>query len=118
VDKVLGAVPRGELGALVGLQYIPTPRATEKRFGGLTGRVEAGIGVGQFSLKPVTPDVSATTATSADYILQVSGGFQFFLRGLTDLTPASLELAYRRADPIGSGAETVHQFGLTFSVHR
>jgi hypothetical protein len=94
LDKIFASRPRLEGGVLVGLQYIPESRATEKRFGGLTGRVDVGLGVGEFLLKPAAPE-GPGTVTSADYILQVSGGFQFYIRNLTDLRPASLELGYR-----------------------
>ncbi|HEX5709095.1 MAG TPA: DUF4157 domain-containing protein [Pyrinomonadaceae bacterium] len=116
-DKLQEPEPRPELGVLTGLQFVQRPRVTEKTFGGLIGRVETGFGVGEFSLKPATPE-GATTEWATDYILQVSGGVQFYLRRVTDMRPASLELTYRRADPIGSEAQTVQTLALTFSVFR
>jgi len=107
-----------EAGGLLGVQYIPEAKATEKTVGGFTARAEGGLGYGQFLLKPALPGGPAATAGSVDYILQVSAGVQFYLKGVTGLRPASLELAFRRATPITGDAETVHTLGLNFTIHR
>ena len=60
----------------------------------------AGLGVGEFLLTPVTPGGVETPAVRADYILRVGAGIQFFIPGLTSLTPVSLEAAYRFARPL------------------
>ena len=105
--------PRGELGAAtVGLQYVSTPVSREKRFGGLTGRLDTGFGLGEFSLKPAGPD----TAKTPDWILQVSGGVQFFIPRLTDMTPISLEAAYRLAQPLDTNAKNIQTVSVSASI--
>jgi hypothetical protein len=106
----------GEFGAgTLGLQYISTPKAVEQKFGGFTARLNTGLGAGEFLLTPVTPGGAETTGVRADYVLRVGAGIQFFIPGLTSLTPASLEAAYRLAQPLDSGAQRIHTFGLTLS---
>lgn len=108
---LLTAAPR-ELGAaVIGVQYVSTPKATEKFFGGVTGRIETGAGVGDFSLTPAGGG-DPSSVRSGDFILQVGAGAQFFLPGLTSLQPASLEATYRLAQPIGTEAERIHVVGL------
>jgi len=107
----LTGAPR-ELGAaVIGVQYISTPKATEKFFGGVTGRIETGAGVGDFRLTP-SGGGDPASVRSGDYILQVGAGVQFFLPGLTTLQPVSLEATYRLAEPIGPEAERIHVLGL------
>jgi hypothetical protein len=117
-DKITGGEEHFEAGGLLGFQYIPEAKATEKRFGGFTARAEGGLGYGQFLLKPALPGGPAEATTSGDYILQVGAGVQFYLKGLTDLQPASLEVAFRMAKPMNDDAKTVHTFGLNFTIHR
>jgi hypothetical protein len=110
IAGILTEAPR-ELGAaVVGVQYISTPKATEKFFGGVTGRIEGGLGLGDFRLTPAEGDPSFERR--GDYILQVGAGVQFFLPGLTKLQPASLEATYRLAEPIGPEAKRIHVLGL------
>ena len=112
---VLSGAPR-ELGAaVIGVQYISTPKATEKLFGGLTGRIETGAGVGDFRLTPAGGGDPASVRRG-DYILQVGAGVQFFIPGLTSLQPASLEATYRLANPIGPEAERIHVVGLQVAL--
>jgi hypothetical protein len=108
---VLSGAPR-ELGAaVVGVQYLSTPKATEQVFGGVTGRIETGAGVGDFQLIPAGGGDPAAVRRG-DFILQVGAGVQFFLPGLTRLQPVSLEATYRLAEPIGPAAERIHTAGL------
>jgi hypothetical protein len=108
---LLSGAPR-ELGAgVIGIQYISTPKATEKLFGGLTGRIETGVGVGEFRLTPASGGDPAFDRRG-DYILQIGTGVQFFIPGLTSLQPISLEATYRLAEPIGPEAERIHVVGL------
>jgi hypothetical protein len=101
-----------ELGAaVIGVQYISTPKATEKLFGGLTVRIETGAAVGEFRLTPAGGDDLAFDRRG-DYILQVGAGVQFFIPRLTSLHPTSLEATYRLAEPIGPEAERIHVVGL------
>jgi hypothetical protein len=106
----------GELGAAtVGLQYLSTPVSREKTFGGLTGRLDTGFGLGEFSLRPVEPEAAGTTGRREDWILQVGGGVQFFIPRLTHLTPASLEAAYRLAQPLDPDAKRIHTVSVSAS---
>jgi hypothetical protein len=108
---ILTGAPR-EFGAgVVGVQYISTPKATEKIFGGLTGRIETGAGMGEFRLTPAGGGDPASVVRG-DYILQVGAGVQFFIPGLTSLQPASLEATYRLVEPIGTESERIHVVGL------
>jgi hypothetical protein len=108
---ILTGAPR-EFGAgVVGVQYISTPKATEKIFGGLTGRIETGAGMGEFRLTPAGGGDPASFIRG-DYILQVGAGVQFFIPGLTSLQPASFEATYRLVEPIGTEAERIHVVGL------
>jgi hypothetical protein len=108
---LLSGAPR-ELGAaVIGIKYISTPKATEKLFGGLTGRIETGAGVGEFRLTPAGGGDPAFDRRG-DYILQIGAGVQFFIPGLTSLQPTSLEATYRLAEPIGPEAERIHIVGL------
>jgi hypothetical protein len=107
----------GEFGAgTAGLQYVSTPRAVENTFGGFTGRVNTGFGAGEFLLTPATPGGAERTGVRADYVLRVGAGVQFFIPGLTSLTPASLEAAYGLAQPLDSEAKRIHTVGLSLSV--
>ena len=111
----LSGAPR-EFGAgVVGVQYIPTPSATERVFGGLTGRIETGFGMGEFRLTPAAGGDPASVRRG-DYILQVGAGFQFFIPTLTSLHPATLEATYRLVQPIGTEAERIHVAGLQFAL--
>jgi hypothetical protein len=111
------SAPRGEFGAgTLGLQFISTPESVERRFGGFTARLDTGFGVGEFSLEPATPSTTATTGVRGDYILQVGGGIQFFIPGLTSLRPASLEAALRLAQPHDSDAKQIHTLSLSLSL--
>jgi hypothetical protein len=108
---LFSGAPR-ELGAaVIGVQYISTPKATEEFFGGLTGRIETGAGIGDFRLTPAGGGDPASVRRG-DYILQVGAGVQFFIPGLTSLQPVSLEVTYRLAEPIGPEAERIHVVGL------
>jgi len=111
-------IPRGEFGAgTIGLQFISTPRSVERKFGGITGRIDTGLGVGQFLLKPVALE-TPTTSQETDFILQVGAGAQFFIPKLTSLTPVTLEATYRLAQPLDANAERIHTFGLMVSYQR
>jgi hypothetical protein len=100
----------GELGAgVIGLQFVSTPQATEKKFGGFTARIDTGLGVGNFL---VTPD---TTDLKGDYVVEVGAGLRFFIPGLRTMIPGSLEAAYRYAKPQGSDAKGIQTFGLSVS---
>ncbi|HEU4388418.1 MAG TPA: DUF4157 domain-containing protein, partial [Blastocatellia bacterium] len=111
----LSGAPR-EFGAgVVGVQFIPTPSATERVFGGLTGRIETGFGIGEFRLTPAGGGDPASVRRG-DYILQVGAGFQFFIPTLTSLHPVTLEATYRLAQPIGTDAERIHVAGLQFGL--
>jgi hypothetical protein len=112
---VLSGAPR-ELGAaVIGVQYISTPKATEQFFGGLTGRIETGAGVGDFRLTPAG-GADPASVRSGDYLLQFGAGVQFFIPGLTRLQPASLEATYRLAEPISPEAERIHVVGLQVAL--
>ncbi len=107
----------GELGAAtVGLQFISTPVSREKSFGGFTGRLETGFGLGEFSLKPASPQGPEATGRCADWILQVGGGIQFFIPSLTDLTPVSIEVAHRLTQPLDPDAKLIHTFGVSTTL--
>ena len=111
------SAPRGEFGAgTLGLQFISTPESVERRFGGFTARLDTGVGVGEFSLEPATPSTTATAGVRGDYILQVGGGIQFFIPGLTSLRPVSLEAALRLAQPRDSDAKQIHTLSLSLSL--
>lgn len=115
--SLLNFSPPGEFGAgIVGLQFVSTPKAVEKWFGGITGRLDTGLGVGEFSLQPAAPGGAQTTGVRADYILRVGAGVQFFIPGLTSLRPVSLEAAYGLAQPLDSEATRIHTFGLRLST--
>jgi len=104
--------PAGEKGALLlGLRYLQTPVSTEQVFGGLTGRVETGLGLGEFSLKPA----GGGSEQKTDWILGVGGGIQFFIPRLADMKPATLEAALRYAHPIGGGAKDILSTNLSLS---
>jgi hypothetical protein len=100
----------GELAAgVIGLQFVSTPQATEKKFGGFTARVDTGYGVGNFL---VTPD---STDLKGDYVVEVGAGLRFFIPGLRTMIPGSLEAAYRYAKPQGGDAKGISTFGLSVS---
>ena len=110
------ASPPGELGAeTLGLQYIAMPRSQEERFGGFTARIDTGLGIGEFSLKPQGTDGPAATGVRTDYVLRVGAGVQFFIPGLTSMRPVSLEAAYGLAQPLDPEAKRIHSFGLSLS---
>lgn len=116
VASFLESDPSGELGAaIVGLQYLSTPVSRDKIFGGLTGRVETGLGRGEFSLRPAEPGTAGSTGDRHDWILQVSGGVQFFLPGLTKLRPVSLEAGFRWTQPLDPTAQRIQTAILSAS---
>ncbi len=103
--------PREYGAGVMGLQFVQTPRSTEKAWGGFTARLEAGVGAGSFALNPAGRD--PTTQTRGDYVLQVGAGVQFYIPGLTSMVPFSLEAALRTAQPIGGEAQGIHTGLLT-----
>ncbi|WP_187329378.1 eCIS core domain-containing protein [Halomicronema hongdechloris] len=106
--------PHGEFGAAIGgLQFVSTPVSRDKRFGGFTGRLETGFGLGEFTLEPVAPQSRETTVSSRDWVLQVSGGVQFFIPRFTHLRPVSIEAAYRLAQPLDSDARQINTFSIS-----
>jgi hypothetical protein len=100
----------GEFGAgVLGLQFVSTPQAAEKTFGGFTARLDTGLGVGNFLVTPASADLKG------DYILEVGAGVRFFIPRLRTMIPASLEAAYRYTKPQGSDARSIQTFGLSVS---
>jgi hypothetical protein len=111
LNPALSLSPPGEFGgAVTGLRLISTPESVETKFGGFSARVDTGLGVGEFLLKP------ETTGVRGDFILEVAAGVQFFIPGLRSMTPVSLEAAYRLAKPLDSDARSISTFGLSLSL--
>jgi hypothetical protein len=105
----------GEYGAAtLGLHWVSTPRAVERRFGGFTARIDTGLGVGEFSLRPVGGG-EPETDVRGDFILEVGPGVQFYLQGLTRLFPVTVEATYRYTRPFGPRAEALHAGILRFT---
>ena len=117
--KALGGVPAerrpaSEFGAaIVGGQY----RAGGwggPRYGGLTFRVETGIGVGRFSLRPATPDDSPESVIAPAWVLQVGPRAEFLLKVGSHGLPLSFGLAYHYVQPLNFEAQALH--GIVFSI--
>jgi len=86
-----------------------------ERFGGLTARVETGIGVGRFRLRSPGPD-DPRTAVESGVVLQVGVGAEFYIPIGATAFPVSLDAAYRMVQPLNSEAERIHGFVFGPSV--
>ena len=118
------ARPIGEFGSLMGgfqgrLEGEGNPATGGwggPRFGGLTVRVETGIGVGRFSLRPAGPGESRT-AIAPSWVLQVGPRAEFLVPDpITEgrVIPLSIGAANRLAVPLNADAERLN--ALIFSL--
>jgi hypothetical protein len=85
-----------------------------ERFGGLTGSVDTGFGVGRFTLTPVRG--GSETAVAPDWVLQVGTGAQFYLPIGSQAVPVTVEAAYRLAIPLNIEGERVQSLLLSVGI--
>jgi hypothetical protein len=104
------------IAGTVGLQYISSPVSRARTFGGLTARLDTGFGSGEFALKPAGPADAEATGRRDDWILEIGSGVRFFVPGLLERTPITLEGAYRLAEPLDSNARHISTFSVSAGI--
>jgi hypothetical protein len=103
--------------AMVGLRGRTNLIWGGERFGGLTGSIETGVGVGRFLLRDLGPG-EEPTSVEGDVVLQVGIGAEFYLPVGQGATPVSIEAAYRLVQPLDDEARRIHGFVITLGAHR
>jgi hypothetical protein len=84
------------------------------RFGGISFRVETGVGVGRFTLRQASPGELPATTREADWILQVGPRAEFAIKSGDDVNTFSIGAALRLATPLNEDARTLQ--GILLSV--
>ena len=78
-----------------------------ERFGGLTGRIEPGLGIGRFRVRDAESE-SSHPELGAGFILQTGLGAEFYIPIGVDAIPVSVEAMYRLVVPLNQPAEEIH----------
>jgi len=88
-----------------------------EQYGGLTGTIETGMGVGRFALRSPEPGEGPATKVAGDLILQVGVGAEFYIPFGQQGVPVSIEAAYRLAQPLTGEAERIQSLLLGPALH-
>lgn len=111
---VIGQRPAGEFGSVMGGLHGRLGGWGGSRYGGFSVRVETGIGIGRFSLRPATPaDAPGSTILPA-WVLQVGPRAEFLFKVGDAALPVSIGVAYRLTQPLNAEAQALH--GILGSV--
>ncbi len=103
----------GEIGGgLIGLRGRSNLWGAE-RFGGLTGNLETGLGIGRFKVRDAETDTTHPEF-GAGYIVQAGLGAEFYIPIGATALPLSIEATYRLVVPLNEPAEAMH--GILGSV--
>jgi hypothetical protein len=104
----------GEAGSLMlGLRGRTNLLFGGERFGGLTGRLESGIGVGRFRVRDAESGGSHP-GLGAGFVLQTGLGAEFYVPIGVSAIPLSVEATYRLVVPLNQPAAAIH--GILGSV--
>jgi hypothetical protein len=105
----------GELGGVTGgIEFIQRPTSHDQSFGGFRGRVDTGVGYGNFLIRP--GDANERVQSGSSLILEVGAGAQFYIPTSTGRFPISGEIFYRVAEPRNGDAEKIQSFGLKLKI--
>lgn len=101
--------PAHEFGSVMGgLQY----RAGGwggTRYGGISFRLETGLGAGRFTTPPATSGAEPTTGIMPNVVLQVGPRAEFLIKtGDAHVTALSIGAAYRLVQPLNAEARALH----------
>lgn len=87
------------------------------RYGGISFRLETGIGAGRFALPPAAAGAEPSTEILPDVILQVGPRAEFLIKtGDAHVMPLSVGAAYRLAQPLNSEASALHSALFTLET--
>ncbi len=78
-----------------------------ERFGGLTGRIEPGIGVGRFRVRDSETELPGREF-GPGFVLQAGLGAEFYIPIGVEAVPLSVEATYRLVVPLNQPAEAIH----------
>jgi hypothetical protein len=112
--KPLGQRPPGEFGSVMGGLQARLGGWGGSRYGGFSFRLETGVGVGRFSLRPATPADAPGNAILPAWVLQVGPRAEFLIKMGNAAFPLSIGAAYRLTQPLNAEAQTLH--GLVGSL--
>jgi hypothetical protein len=120
-------VPSSELGAIMtglrvrGGEDVETGERSDwggERFGGVTGRLEAGIGLASFRVREARgSEAGSGTEFGPGFVLQAGFGAEFYVPSGVNAIPLSVEATYRMIQPLNSEAERIHGLLLTVGLH-
>jgi hypothetical protein len=107
-----------EYGSLTGGVQLRAGGWGGTRYGGISFRLETGVGVGRFAMPPATPGAEPPTEILPDVIMQVGPRAEFLIKtGDAHVMPLSVGAAYRLAQPLNSEASALHSALLTLETH-
>lgn len=106
----------GDIGSLAtGLKGRSNLLFGGEQFGGLTARLDAGVGLGNFRLKDAASD-ARTKAFDVGFLLQAGAGIEFYVPAGDSVIPFSAELMSRTLFPLTQDAKRIQSYILSVGV--